>query len=259
MNDYSSRFRFYRYEFITTDDFPLLRYILGLGPSPVIEIPCGAGRLLDIHSEHQREVFLVDLEPKMIEICQQEIAKKGLEARIFPVVGNMRDWCSTKKAGLALVPRGGIQLLLTRKDILETFNNLHQNLCEEGLLYLDIADPWGSNPANYNLLPEFMRFKKSRVLRGRSDFLLEGTNHLLRKYISVRYKDYIFVQFIFFVNQSNQIIYRGSYRWKRIEYDDLVTDLNSSGFVIKKIYGDYEFQEYQAGASRIICIAQKEE
>lgn len=257
MNNYSKRSQFYRYEFITKDDFPLIRYALSLGNGFVIEIPSGAGRLLDIHSKHKREVFMVDLEPRMVEICQQEIIKKGLASRIHSVIGDMKNWQSPKRAELALVPRGGLQLLNSRKDIQQTLVNLSRNLKKNGVIYIDIADPWSSSDKDQSLLPEFMRFKKSRVIRGKSEFKLTGDNVLSRDYFSTYHKTYISVQLNFNVNQ--QITYQGRYRWSRIKLDDLISDLNSAGFILKELYSNYKFQEYRVGAARILCIAQKQE
>lgn len=260
MNDYSQRSKFYNFEYVTTDDFPLIRSILKMGIGPVIEIPCGAGRLLKLHSEHKRNVFMVDLEPRMVEQCRRDIFGNGLEQRISCFVGNMKEWISPEKGELIIVPRGGLQLLINRDEIQTTLNNFYQNLKINGVMYLDIADPWYSSDKNNHLLPEFMRFSKSDFLYGESEFSLQSPGLLTRSFISERHKDHISVDFKFSMHHDEEVInYEGIYRWERIKFSDLMDDLHMIGFVVKNVYQNYYFQNYEPGSSRIICIAQKKE
>ena len=260
MNEYSQRSKFYNYEFITTDDFPAIRSMLRMGIGSVIEIPCGTGRLLKLHTEHKRKVFMVDLEPRMVEQCRQDILGNGLEQRISCFVGNMKEWISPEKAELILVPRGGLQLLINRDEVQTTLNIFYQNLKNNGVMYLDIADPWNSCEKNDDLLPEFMRFSKSDFLQGESVFSPQSQGLLTRCFISERHNDHISVDFKFSMHHDEEVInYEGSYRWERIRFSDLMDDLHMIGFVVKNVYQNYCLHDYEPGSSRIICVAQKRE
>jgi len=259
MNNYSERSQYYQYEFITKDDFPLIRYVLQMGNGPVIEIPCGSGRLLDLHSEHKREVYMVDLESRMIDHCKKNILVKGLESRVSAIIGNMINWYSPIKVELVMIPRGGLQLLRSRDEIKATLYNANKNLASRGIIYIDIADPWNASVENLDLLPEFMRFIESRVLEGSSQFNIDGNNILSRRYISELHENHITVQFKYEANSSIRTEYGGTYQWLHISVNNLRDDLTSAGFEVLNVYSNYLFGDHQPGASRIICLAQKKD
>lgn len=262
MNDYSRRAEFYRTEFKTKEDFPLLLRVLEFGIGPIADIPCGAGRLLGLHLKHNRITYMVDLEPAMVKICKKSVSENTVAKRIIVCIGDIKNWRAPMKLSAILVTRGGIQLLSTRKDIRTALVNCYRNLTRGGILYLDIADPWGASPDSHRFLPEFMRFGKQKIIAGKTTFKLDKGGTLIRNFTSQIFLKHILVDMNFrarYKNSKQELCFKSLYRWCRISLEDLKTLLISTNFTILGMFQDYNFSPIKSGAGRIICIAQKED
>lgn len=261
MNDYSKRSQIYNIEFNTTEDFPILEKIIN-NNDPVLDIPCGAGRLIDLYVNcRNKRVYLVDREPSMISKCQDIVIQAKLNFRIFPCIGDLRNWIPPEKLGLILISRGGIQLLRSKKEIRESILHLTRYLKNKGKLYIDIADPWESDIKNQILLPEFMRFKGSKIIQGETGFHNKEGIYVIRKYNSKLYDNHLTAKLLYKVENKHtnkKLKFSSVFSWRRIRYQNLEDIIKITGLNIKKCFGDYNFNNYTKGSSRIICIIQKE-
>lgn len=260
MNSYVERARFYNYEFNTKIDFELLSSIIKTSEKPIAEIPCGSGRLLPLHKEHNREVYMIDVEPLMIEQLERVIHEQKLNDRVKPQIGDFRFWKSCKPVETILIPRGGIQLLQNSADFNVTIKNLHGSISKNGHIYIDIAKPWNHNRNEAHLLPEFMRFSDEHILEGESVFMMDNIGELKRNFTSKINEEYVVVNFDFcakFFDGKDSSNYNMKYQWRNITLNELSKCLSISGFKIMELYGDYSRNEYSVNSSRLICIAQK--
>lgn len=256
MNNYKFRSKYYEHEFINKEDFSLIEELVINGNGPLIEIPCGAGRLVPIHENHKRTVYLVDRENEMITKCNQIVKERKLTNRIFPRLGDLLFWQIENPVSLILIPKGGLQLLQSIADIEVCFANLKKSLLPNGLIYFDIANPWASDEENYSLLPEFMRFNSGSKKNGEAIFAMPNENKLVRTFTSVLEKDYVFVEFQFVVkSKTGKIIekYSSQNKWLRITLDQLQTVFSKQRYEIRSVFGNYEKKELQNGDARIIC------
>jgi SAM-dependent methyltransferase len=147
MSSYQERAPFYRSEFATRDDFPLLGRLLAGKQGLVVDVPCGAGRLLPLHQAHDREVIMVDIEPAMTRQCQLAATSSGLAPRVSAVHGDITTWRAPRPAARVVVARGGLQMLPSQQAITQALTASAANLAQAGVLYLDVAMPWTMTPA----------------------------------------------------------------------------------------------------------------
>lgn len=74
--------------------------------SPILELACGAGRILMELSRRNYEVYGLDISMPMLKLAKQEIEKLGAEAigKIHLVRGNMTQFAFARKFPLIIVP-----------------------------------------------------------------------------------------------------------------------------------------------------------
>lgn len=255
MNDYSSRSRFYKNEFNTTEDFELIKLLIQKTTGPIAELPCGSGRLLPLHKEHERITFLVDSESLMIE----EINRNILAPHISPIIGDMRFWRPNTLLGLILVPRGGIQLLSNIDDFHSCIHNLSNNLSSEGILYLDIALPWNFSLLTNEILPEFMRFSSFEPIKGKSVIPINDIM-LTRQFHSEISQQDIIVNLSFSLSNKTDetFLFSENYRWIHISHSQVLKVLHYFKMSVLDCFGSYDLSNYDDTSSRLIIVCKKE-
>ena len=258
MGDYSIRAQFYHIEFNVVDDFPVIRTLLEEVRGKVLDIPSGIGRLIPLYAEMgEIEVHLVDKEPEMYKRCTKRIEAFNLGDRVFAHIGDMRKWSTSTLFSLILVPRGGLQILSSFKDVIITLQNIRRQMKRKALLYVDIHNPWADyDSIDSDLLPEFMRFQGNVSIEGEKRFALPNGGILIRKFRSqitesmvIAYFDYVLC-----LNGICEQKYSAKGQWLRIDANNLIKAAHSVGLRRDALYGDYHFSPLSPTSARITAI-----
>ena len=257
MTGYHERAPFYRSEFGTRDDFPLLARLLAGPGGLVADVPSGAGRLLPVHQGHGRQVIMVDIEPSMIAQCQLAATAAGLAARVSGVCGDITTWRAPKPAARVVVARGGLQMLPTQQAITQALKVSAANLAPAGLLYLDVAMPWTITPPATAHVAPFLRFTNGTRLEGHGCIQASGMR-IRRSYVSTLLPGRVTVHFRYEADGAAAEGWRdfeADATWLRVEAARVTSTLESSGLTVLSTLGDYTGTPYTPGSARFICIA----
>jgi SAM-dependent methyltransferase len=258
MNEYAKRAPFYRSEFAVRDDFPLLEQLLAGQDGLVIDIPSGAGRLLPVHQAHGREVIMVDIEPAMTAQCRQGATCAGLTPRVTAVHGDITTWQAPRPAARVVVARGGLQMLPSRQAISQALTASAANLADGGLLYLDVAMPWTTAPADARHLAPFLRFTGTTRLHGCDRIQVGPGMRIRRSYTSTLLPDRAVVHFQYQAvgkAPGGWQDFEADAAWCRVDVAGVLGTLEKHNLMVISTLGDYAGTPYTGGSARFICIS----
>lgn len=257
VGDYATRADHYLSEFNTRLDFDVVGGLLLSNHGPVLDIPCGAGRLLPLYAKLRvSDLCLVDIENAMVQVCRREAARLGFNSTCRVFQGDLRQWRMRSHFGLIVVPRGGLQMLGRMGEVRKAMANLQSGLSPGGLVYVDVHDPWSAFGEPSDTLPSFMRFTDRRSLSGVSEYH-DGPVRITRRYESKLNEDSLDVQFEYTespaLGRARGRRTRASARWIRISRDELLCAAIDSGLEPVSVSGDYDGRAPDARSSRIIA------
>lgn len=199
----------------------------------------------------------------MVAACAAEISRLGLSPRVEAVQGDIRSWRSPRRFAIVWIPRGGIQLLASLQDIVIALQNLTGMLTDDGVLYLDIADPWSQTAETAVLLPDFMRFSDSRSITGQKlfDEDSEGLSRVRRRFHSTISDDDVAALLTYNLVSSDhreEHLFEARFRWQRVRRAWLRHELSRLGFAQVLMLGRYSDTPcpglLDESSSRIVCI-----
>jgi SAM-dependent methyltransferase len=260
MSGYALRASFYRSEFTTRDDFPMLTRLLADGSGLVIDVPSGAGRLLPVHRQHDRDVIMVDAEQAMVRQCRAAASRHGMSPRITAVCGDMRSWQPPRPADQVVVAKGGLQVLPSLADARQAIATAAANLAPGGLLYLDVALPWTAGKTSASDLPPFMRFAGDQELHGSDTFDTGDGTRVCRTYASRLLPDRVVTRFAYQASgpAPGWQDFTASFSWCRLDAGDLLTALEHNRLNPVAVHGDYSGGPYHDRSARFICVTAAE-
>jgi SAM-dependent methyltransferase len=111
---------------------------------PVLEVGCGTGRVLIPTARAAVDITGLDLSPRMLEICRQRVAAEpeDVRSRIALQQADMRQFSFSRTFRLATIPFRPFQHLTTVEDQLACLTSIRRHLVDDGLLILDLFNPW---------------------------------------------------------------------------------------------------------------------
>ncbi|HBJ32505.1 MAG TPA: hypothetical protein DDY93_14190 [Dehalococcoidia bacterium] len=111
--------------------------------SPVLELGCGTGRLLEFIAREGFNVVGLDRAPSMLKIARAEVAllPPDVSALIEIVDGDMRAIALNRQFKLAIIPYRAFLHLLTVQDHRAALASIHEHLEDGGRLAFNIFDP----------------------------------------------------------------------------------------------------------------------
>ncbi|WP_313233851.1 class I SAM-dependent DNA methyltransferase [Tissierella praeacuta] len=102
----------------------------------ILEPATGTGRILIPLLEKGLKVDGFDSSKEMLNICENNCKKRGLETKLFEA--RMEDFSQDKKYDAIIVPTGTFLLLHKRSDSIKALKNFYNHLSNGGRLILDI-------------------------------------------------------------------------------------------------------------------------
>ncbi|MCK6472882.1 MAG: class I SAM-dependent methyltransferase [Planctomycetes bacterium] len=218
---------------------------------PVLEVGCGTGRVLLPCARAGARMTGLDLSDGMLKVLHAKLEKEPAEvrARVNIVKGDMRAFELNERFSLATIPFRPFQHLLTVPEQRACLQSIRKHLLPGGRLILDVYDP------NLKLLLDERRKQESGV---EACFDLPGGRKVERRFrvAAVHFcRQVQDVELIYYVTHSDgtqeRIVDAFPMRYFfRYEMQNL---LESEGFVIEALYGDYKRTPRDAMPGDALC------
>jgi len=123
---------------------------------PVLDIGCGAGRLLIDYLSQGIDIDGVDNSPEMISICKQNAENKNLRPNLY--VQSMTELNLPRKYKTIIIPSSTIQLLLEPNSPQQAMHSLYDHLETGGVLAAPFMTLWKKgNPLEGEFTREAVR------------------------------------------------------------------------------------------------------
>jgi SAM-dependent methyltransferase len=210
--------------------------------SPVLEIGCGTGRVLIPTARAGLDVVGLDLSPHMLAVCRRNLEREteDVRSRVQLVEADMRRFDLGRTFTLATIPFRPFQHLLTVADQLECLRSIARHLVDDGMLVLDLFNPWLEALIKHTVgvewgdEPEFTTPDGRRVRRTHSTLAenrFEQVNRFALNYY-VTHPD----------GREERLVHEFSMRYLyRFEAEHL---LARAGFQVEQVFADYDKSPY---------------
>jgi SAM-dependent methyltransferase len=217
----------------------------------LLELACGSGRLLLPLARAGYAITGVDTSARMLERARQALEAEGLAARCTLVQQDMGELQLGQKFRLAFVALGSFGHLCTRDAQRQALSAIHAHLTTGSTFLLDIS----------NADVRYMESMSGQVLHQGTWTMDDGS--LLTHFVSPALATSTrLLELTHFYDQHTQgeavrrtISRTQLYLFERGETELL---LESAGFAVKEVYGDYDFSSYENDSPRMIFIAEKQ-
>jgi SAM-dependent methyltransferase len=219
---------------------------------PLLELACGSGRLLLPLARAGYSITGVDTSARMLEMARQALEAEGLAARCTLVQQDMDALQLGRKFQLAFVALGSFAHLCTRRAQRQALAAIHAHLAAGGTFILDIS----------NADVRYMESMSGQVLHQGTWTMDDGT--LLTHFVSpASAASAHLLELTHFYDQHKQgeavrrtIAHTRLYLFERGEAELL---LESAGFAVQEVYGNYDLSPYENDSPRMILIAERHE
>jgi SAM-dependent methyltransferase len=113
----------------------------------ILELGCGTGRVALALAKEGFRITGLDLSQQMLDVfntklIQESSTQTELADRVTIVHGNMADFSIGRKFALITAPFRAFQAVTDQKDIENTLSCVREHLAEEGLLIVNVFNPY---------------------------------------------------------------------------------------------------------------------
>lgn len=222
---------------------------------PILELGCGTGRVTIPISKAGINITGLDISKKMLENTYRKIKKFELdESKINLINADMRTLNLNEIFSQIIIPFRGFQSLLTVEDQISTLINIKKHLDSNGRLiitlfvpsiyqmlrdedtlhhYKDVIDPVDNSKNiiwNKNIFDQYNQIVNTRIIVDKISNEFKVNNRIYRDF-DLRY----------------------IYRWEMHHL------LESCGFEILELYGDFDRSEYNESSLEMVWIVKNRE
>jgi SAM-dependent methyltransferase len=233
------------------DDLPALQAYAQRTGGPLLELGCGAGRVLIPLAQAGYDVTGVDLSPEMLRIARAKAAAAGVTDRVTLVEGDYASAALPGPYAFAFIVMNTFLHLTTQRAQLQALRHWREQLIPGGLLLIDIFHPDVAQLAALDGRLEWDRSWPDRQTGGtvmkwitRTVDLAEQTLHVTLIYDEVAADGGL---------RRTLVPYDARYLW-RFEAELL---LDKAGFVLEGIYGDWNLGSFESDSGRMILVARR--
>ena len=228
-----------------------LNYAVAVG-SPALELGCGTGRLLEPLARRGIEVVGVDSSPAMLARARQRLQESKLLKHVELIQGDARTLHLTQRFRLAFVALNSFAHFITRQDQRAVLGILHQHLLPGGLLILDLpnADVRRYQQAEGQLFHQGVWNDESHQLLV-SHFIAATRDSEARTLHLTHFYD-IHPQ----AGPLRRIVVENELALLSPGEAELLVE--SCGFQISHIFGDYDLNPCDDTSPRLIIVATRE-
>jgi SAM-dependent methyltransferase len=131
---------------------------------PVLDVGCSSGRLILDYLYQGLDVDGVDISPEMLELCQRNAERKGLQPRLYNQ--SMTELNLPRKYKTILVPSSSIQLLLDPGQPQWAMQRFYEHLEPGGVLTAPFMTLWqAGDPLEGEFTQEATRSEDGATIR----------------------------------------------------------------------------------------------
>lgn len=231
------------------DDIPHILRLAEETGGPVLDLGAGTGRLTIPLLRAGHEVIALDSDPRMQERLSLKARGLGRDAekRLTQIQADLRSFQLATPARLAVCSTNTFLYLGSLQAQREALAAIRENLAEGGRLWLDVFVPKPNPSAEEPYLTSLAGPESGRLLlygaRSRDDHF-EGRSH-------------VNAFTIVFHQAKPPEIYVQEWTYSWLHPGELRLLLESEGFVLEKLLGDYEGDEADDTSIQMIAIARK--
>ena len=121
------------------EDLPFYRRIAGTGPSRILELACGTGRVALSLAGDGHEVTGVDISEPMLAVAREEAERSQIPESHFTLLqGDMRKLELDTTFDVVLLPLNGVGHLHADEDLHALFTSVRRHLSADGVFVLHV-------------------------------------------------------------------------------------------------------------------------
>ncbi|UCC69227.1 MAG: class I SAM-dependent methyltransferase [Armatimonadota bacterium] len=215
---------------------------------PVLELGCGTGRIAIPLARAGLEVVGVDVSAPMLAAARKRLAAEPPEvrARVGLVQADMRDFHLRRQVACAIIPASTFAVLLTRRDQERTLANVLSSLMDNRHLAFDVRlfDDWLSvsrePPRRRASADGSIDFTEER------SFEFDPATRVLTANITYE-----------FHRPPGLGKFTERVTGRALSQPDVEEVLESAGFVVEPVWGDYDRSSVRPDSLKIIFVARK--
>ncbi len=234
------------YDFVYSDDFDSGFYLNEARKcgGKVLELGCGTGRITIKLMKGGIDVTGLDLSEKMLELFRKNAGEEGLEAKAR--LGDMRSFRIPEKFRLAIFPYRSFLHLLTWDDRRKTLANVYSHLEKGGKVIIHIFQPSGKE---LKCMGKPHHIDTTGVRKDGEKFVLEW---YMQYYPENKTADYSIE-----VNKNGETVNRFDMTISFVGVDELRVILEEVGFRNIRVYGGFDYEEYDRNCEEVVVVAEK--
>lgn len=232
-----------------SEDLDMYQNYAEISGGRVLELACGSGRLLKPLAAQGYEITGVDSSERMLEIAQKELAQAGLQERCTLVQQDISALELGHKYRFAFIALGSFGHITARSKQQQVLRKIREHLSVGATFILDIT----------NQDARYMEELGGQLLH-LGTWKQEGNTYLTHFVSPATSSNRHLLELTHFYERYPQggsvertVVTTYLALFERVEIELL---LEQAGFVIKDVYGDYDFSEFQLESPRMIFLAE---
>jgi len=233
-------------------DVPFWLSLAERAGGPVLELACGAGRVLLPFAKAGYECTGLDLSPHMLRAFRRKLDAAPFEVhrRVHLVERSMVEFELRREFGVILIANRSFQALLTRRDHRSCLECCARHLKRDGLLAIDVFNP----RLDYLIAPGGMNHEPDEFT-GPDGTRIKQTSHtdydLVEQNLCSTWQHH-FTDADGRPQQRHYAI--DLHYFFRFEMEWM---LEACGFRVEALYGDFERSPFTAESPEIIVVARR--
>lgn len=222
---------------------------------PTLELACGTGRIAIPIARRGITIVGLDISPAMLAVARERSA--GLDTARW-VEGDMRAFDLSQSFGLATIPAGSFELLLTTEDQLACLDGIRRHLAPGGRLAVHLDYP------NIVEMGQWMSVKSGMLQRrAERDYRHPQTSRMIRSWVTREFRPSVQEEVSSGMREEldeggtvlsrayNTMTLRYIYRY---EMEHLFA---RTGFEIEALYGDFVGGDFDDSSTEAVWVARR--
>jgi ubiquinone/menaquinone biosynthesis C-methylase UbiE len=226
-------------------DVAFWRHVAGEYSGPILELGCGTGRIAVPILRAGGTLVGVDRSDAMLARARRRASRAQVSRRALFVRADIRDLPLRSRAfELVMAPYGILQSLTSERDLRDTLASVARVLRRGGRFGIDLVPD----------LPRWREYARRVSLRGRRDAqttltLIESVRQDRRRRLTIFDQEYVERR------GRERRVHRFALSFRTLSVPEMVSRLESAGFAIDAILGDYRGRPWDDRADVWIILA----
>jgi ubiquinone/menaquinone biosynthesis C-methylase UbiE len=229
-------------------DVPFWQRLASAQAGPVLELGCGTGRITVPVVRAGAQVVGIDRSAEMLARGRQRLRRTKLQNRALLVRGDIRalPFRSRRGFGLVMAPYGILQSLTRERDLADTLRSVARVLRRGGLFGIDLVPD----------LPRWSEYEGRTSLEGTRGHgtrltLVESVRQDRRRRLTIFDQQYIER------HGRTRRVHRFSLTFRTLSVPQISRRLETAGFRIKAVLGDYRGGPWDSRADVWVILAER--